>query len=117
MRIGRGLAAALYISVVLTALCSKETLPGFAAEFQQISMRSSLYAEAPKVIASPKPIFPNELASAVSSQIGVNYEVSLAYFETATFADKSYDIYEVVGVPDTFVGVSQAGRELILISL
>lgn len=80
-------------------------------------MRSSLYAEASKVVASPKPTFPYEHASAVSSQINVDYDLTFAYFETISSADKSYDIYEVVGVPDTFVGVPQGGRELLLITL
>ncbi len=80
-------------------------------------MRSSLYAEAPKVVASPKPTFPNEHASAVSSEIDVSYDVTFEYFETVSLADKPYEIYEVVGVPDTFVGVPLAGRELILVTL
>ncbi|MEO9625510.1 MAG: hypothetical protein ABJF09_11835 [Qipengyuania citrea] len=117
MRMGRGIAAALFISAVITASCSKQEVPGLTAEFQQISMRSTLYAEAPKVVASPKPTFPNEHASAISSQIGISYDVNLAYFETVSLADKSYDIYEVVGVPDTFVGVPQTGRKLLLITL
>lgn len=117
MRMGRAFAAALFTSAVFTASCSEQEAPGLTAEFQQISMRSSLYAEAPKVVASPKPTFPNEYASAVSSQIGVSYDVTLVYFETVSLADQSYEIYEVVEVPDAFVGVPQAGRELLLITL
>ena len=80
-------------------------------------MRSSLYAGAPKVVASPRPTFPNENAGAVSSEMGVSYDVTCEYFETVSLADKSYDIYEVVAVPDEFVGVQQANRDLLLITL
>lgn len=80
-------------------------------------MRSSLYTGAPKVTASPEPTFPNEHTRAVSSEIGVSYEVTFEYFETVSLAGKSYDIFDVVEVPDTFVGVPHAGRELILITL
>jgi|ETN07SMinimDraft_1059922.scaffolds.fasta_scaffold64889_2 hypothetical protein len=90
-----------------------------ASSFEYLSLSSSRYVEASSVVRSPAPEFPKSISTqAIKEELGLSSELRLEYFETRDLGGgRSVDIYEVYGMPDTFIGVSEGSSDILIITL
>ena len=117
MRICFGTATLIGITLLASGCAEQAASYDEYVQFNLISMDSPAYLDAARSEKTPSPEFPVELVSEVRKAIVVDYELQFEYFETAQIAETTYDIFFVVEVPDTFIGVAEDGTEPLLITL
>ena len=60
----------------------------------------------------------DQFDQAIKEELGLSSELRLEYFETRDLGGgRSVDIYEVYGMPDTFIGVSEGSSDILIITL
>ncbi|MCA0978553.1 hypothetical protein LCM19_09265 [Qipengyuania flava] len=117
MKICFGTATLIGIALLASG-CAEQAASGDQyGQFSLISMNSPAYQSAARSEKTPSPEFPVELVSKVREAIDVDYMLQFEYFETAQVAEKAYDIFLVVEIPDTFIGVAEDDTAHLLITL